>query len=130
MAITAWSMVRFVHVIAAMMWVGGQLTLSGVVLPAVRAELRPELRGPVVVRTARRFAALANFVILPTLIVSGVALAWHRGVTLSPAPGPDLPLSRRNSIDRRPWSASLSRWNAATERGTPAISAASSLLTD
>jgi putative copper export protein len=89
MGVTAWSLVRFAHVLAAMGWVGGQLLLSGVVLPAVRAELPPEVRGPVVHRTARRFALLANAVLLPVLLASGLALAWHRGVTLGSfnAPG-------------------------------------------
>lgn len=81
MSVTAWSLVRFAHVLAATVWVGGQLLLTGVVLPVVRAELAPEVRGPVVHRTARRFALLANAVLLPTLLVTGLALAWHRGVT-------------------------------------------------
>lgn len=81
MSVTAWSLVRFAHVLAAMGWVGGQLLLTGVVLPAVRAELAPDVRGPVVHRAARRFALLANAVLLPTLLVTGLALAWHRGVT-------------------------------------------------
>lgn len=80
-SVTAWSLVRFAHVLAAMVWVGGQLLLSGIVLPVVRAELAPEVRGPIVHRTARRFALVANVVLLPTLLVTGIALAWHRGVT-------------------------------------------------
>lgn len=83
MSVTGWSLVRFAHVLAAMGWVGGQLLLTGVVLPAVRAELSPQVRGPVVHRTARRFALLANPVLLPTLLVTGLLLAWHRGVTLA-----------------------------------------------
>lgn len=81
MSVTAWSLVRFAHVLAAMVWVGGQLLLSGVVLPVVRAELPPAVRGPLIHRTARRFALVANVALLPTLVVSGIALAWHRGVT-------------------------------------------------
>jgi uncharacterized membrane protein len=41
MSVTWWSLVRFVHVLAAMVWVGGQLVLSGVVLPVLRADLEP-----------------------------------------------------------------------------------------
>lgn len=81
MSVTAWSLVRFAHVLAAMVWVGGQLLLSGIVLPVLRAELSPEVRGPLVHRTARRFAMTANAVLLPVLLVTGIALAWHRGVT-------------------------------------------------
>lgn len=82
MNVNAWSLVRFTHVVAAMGWVGGQLLLSAVVLPVLRAELEPGVRGPLVRVTARRFAMVANVVLLPTLVVTGIALASHRGVTL------------------------------------------------
>jgi uncharacterized membrane protein len=79
--VSEWSLVRFVHVLAAMGWVGGQLMLSAVVLPVLRGSAEPEARAPLVRQTATRFAFLANTTLLPLLIVSGVALAWHRGVT-------------------------------------------------
>lgn len=82
MSITVWSLVRFAHVLAAMVWVGGQLLLSGVVLPVLRADLEPTARGPLIHRTATRFALVANFVLLPVLLATGIALAWRRGVTL------------------------------------------------
>jgi putative copper export protein len=80
--ITRWSLVRFAHVLAAMGWVGGQLLLSGVVLPVLRRALEPQERTPLVRAAATRFAVIANVVLLPTLVVTGVALAWHRGVQL------------------------------------------------
>lgn len=80
MSITGWSLVRFVHVLAAMGWVGGQVLLSAVVLPVLRTDLAPEVRGPVVRRAARRFGVVANVVLLPALLVSGLALATHRGI--------------------------------------------------
>ena len=73
---------RFVHVLAAMGWVGGQLLLSVVVLPVLRQAAEPEVRGPLIRQTARRFGVVANTVLLPTLVATGVALAWHRGVRL------------------------------------------------
>jgi uncharacterized membrane protein len=81
MSVDRWSLVRFAHVVAAMGWVGGQLLLSAVVLPVLRAELEPAERGPLVHATARRFGLVANAVLLPTLLVTGISLAWHRGVT-------------------------------------------------
>ena len=81
MTVNGWSLVRFVHVVAAMGWVGGQLLLSAVVLPVLRAQLGPAERGPLVRSTARRFALVANVVLLPALVATGIALAWHRGVT-------------------------------------------------
>ncbi len=77
-----WSLVRFLHVVAAMVWVGGQLLLSGVVLPVLRSHLDAETRAPLVGATARRFAAVANIVVLPVSLATGLALAWHRGVAL------------------------------------------------
>ena len=82
MSVDRWSLVRFAHVVAAMAWVGGQLLLSTVVLPVMRKGLDPSQRGPVIRSTARRFAAIANFGLLPVLFATGLALAWHRGVTL------------------------------------------------
>lgn len=82
MSVSGWSLIRFVHVLAAMGWVGGQLLLSTVVLPVLRQQLEPALRGPLIRQTATRFAFVANTTLLPLLLVTGVALAWHRGVTL------------------------------------------------
>ena len=81
MSVDGWSLVRFVHVTAAMGWVGGQLLLSAVVLPVLRRQLEPAARGPLVHAVARRFALAANAALLPLLVVTGMALAWHRGVT-------------------------------------------------
>ena len=81
MSVTGWSLVRFAHVLAAMVWVGGQLVLSGVVLPVLRADLEPGVRAIVAPRAARRFGTLANVALLPLLLITGIALAWHRGVT-------------------------------------------------
>ena len=82
MSVNGWSLVRFLHVVAAMAWVGGQLLLSAVVLPVLRAQVEPAVRGPLVRATARRFALLANLGFLPVLVATGIALAWHRGVRL------------------------------------------------
>lgn len=80
MSITTWSIVRFLHVVAATMWVGGQLMISGVVLPAVRQQLDPPQRGQVIHAAAKRFAAVSNFVVLPLALVTGLALTYHHGV--------------------------------------------------
>jgi uncharacterized membrane protein len=79
MTITGWSIVRFLHVLAAMGWVGGQLLLSVVVLPTLRGSgLDPEVRVPLVRAAATRFAFVANAVLLPMLLVTGLSLAAHR----------------------------------------------------
>jgi uncharacterized membrane protein len=87
-SVDRWSLVRFLHVTAAMCWVGGQLVLSGVVLPVLRSNLDPTTRAPLIHATARRFALIADVVVLPVALGTGVALAWHRGVTPSTLTGP------------------------------------------
>lgn len=82
MTVTGWSLVRFLHVLAAMGWVGGQLLLSVVVLPVLRGAAEPAIRGPLIRQTAKRFALVANAVLLPTLLVTGILLAWNRGVRI------------------------------------------------
>lgn len=80
MTITGWSLVRFAHVMAAIGWVGGQVSLSAVVFPVFRGNLEPAVRAPLMRQTGQRFAWIANVVLLPTLVVTGVALASHRYV--------------------------------------------------
>lgn len=88
LSITGWSLVRFLHVVAAMTWVGGQILLSVVVLPVLRGHLEPEQRGPLVRAAATRFARIANRGLFPILIASGTAMAWHRGVSVESLTGP------------------------------------------
>ena len=64
-----------------MVFVGGQLMLSGIVLPALRSRLTPEEGLPIIHATARRFALIANAVLLPILLATGLALLSHRGVS-------------------------------------------------
>jgi putative copper export protein len=56
--------------------------LSVIVLPVLRRRLDPVTRVPVVREAATRFSVVANAVLLPVLVSSGLALAWHRGVTV------------------------------------------------
>ncbi|MDP9441248.1 MAG: hypothetical protein M3P34_03505 [Actinomycetota bacterium] len=80
-SLSSWSLVRFTHVLAATGWVGGQLVLSGVVVPAVRATVNaPADRVALLRDTGRRFASIAHVVLLPTLVATGLALVWHRQV--------------------------------------------------
>ena len=78
-----WSLVLFVHILAATFWVGGQLMLAVVVMPLLRRSARPELVREMAGLAGRRFATLANFGLLPTLVMTGALLAWHDGVRLS-----------------------------------------------
>ncbi|MEV4117153.1 hypothetical protein [Nonomuraea sp. NPDC049695] len=78
---TWWSAVRFLHVLGAALWVGGQLTVSLVVLPLARRLLDERRRGQVLTAVGRRFGLLTVAAFLPVQVVTGVAVAWHKGVT-------------------------------------------------
>lgn len=77
------------HVLGAIVWVGGQLTLTLVVTPALRAAVAGPAQVAVMRNVGRRFAAATNLVVLPLQLATGLALAWHRGVGLNSfsAPG-------------------------------------------
>ncbi|MGI5493484.1 hypothetical protein [Microtetraspora malaysiensis] len=78
---TWWSVVRFLHVLSAALWVGGQLTVSLVVLPLARRLLDAERRATMLNAVGRRFGVFTGAVFLPVQIGTGVAIAWHKGVT-------------------------------------------------
>jgi hypothetical protein len=66
-----WLAVRWLHVLAMALFVGGQLMLLVAVLPALRDGQRPALRS-----IARRFG-WASLAALGVLIATGTALASH-----------------------------------------------------
>lgn len=76
-----WSLVRFLHVTGAVVWVGGQLALTLVVLPLARRMLSPEARDRFAAEAGRRFGLLTATVFLPVQLGTGWAMAWHKGVT-------------------------------------------------
>ncbi|WP_433237945.1 hypothetical protein ACQPYK_29895 [Streptosporangium sp. CA-135522] len=78
---TWWSVVRFLHVLSAALWVGGQLTVSLVVLPLARRLLDEQRRAEVLSAVGRRFGIVTAAVLLPVQLGTGVALAWRKGVT-------------------------------------------------
>lgn len=81
MMISIWTIVRFLHVLSAIAWVGGQLTLSLIVRRAAMEELdEPESRTALFAAAGRRFARVSTLGLMPVLVATGIALAWHRGV--------------------------------------------------
>lgn len=77
-----WSLVRFAHVLSAVLWVGGQLTLSIVVRRAAVETLEDETRSTLFTTVGRSFGRMANFVLMPVLLGTGLALIYHRGVDI------------------------------------------------
>ena len=74
---------RFVHVLSAMVWIGGQLLLSLLVLPVLRRRLDAPSRAPVTREVGIRFGIFTLAIFLPVQLASGIALAAHRGLTVS-----------------------------------------------
>ena len=73
---------RFVHVLSAMVWVGGQLLLSLLVLPVLRRRLDAAIRAPLTREVGVRFGVFTVAVFLPLQVGTGIALAAHRGVAV------------------------------------------------
>ncbi|MBN9609670.1 MAG: hypothetical protein J0I11_10185 [Actinobacteria bacterium] len=78
---TAWALVRFTHVIFAMAWVGGQLTLSLLLIPLLQRKLSPELAASVRTSFGKTFGIYTLALFLPLQVATGIALAMHAGVT-------------------------------------------------
>lgn len=74
-----WAVVRWLHLVAAMAWVGGQLFLFLILLPVVRRALPPPQRTLLVAQLGRRFALL-SWIALALLLVTGVLNGERRGV--------------------------------------------------
>jgi uncharacterized membrane protein len=76
-----WSLLRFVHVLSAAVWVGGQLTLSALLLPVLRRRLPAELRASLTSTIGRRFGLYTLAVLIPQQVGSGIGLAVEHGVS-------------------------------------------------
>jgi uncharacterized membrane protein len=69
---TWWTAIHWLHLVAMAFFVGGQLFLAAVVVPALRGvETRPQLRA-----IARRFGA-GTLVAIGVLLATGAAMASH-----------------------------------------------------
>jgi uncharacterized membrane protein len=71
----------FIHIIAACVWVGGQLFMALVVVPALRGWTGPE-RGRAFSALGRQFR-LVGYVALGALVLTGIYNAGQRGVAWS-----------------------------------------------
>ena len=80
MTFSLWTVVRFVHVLSAVIWVGGQIAMSLIVRPAALRAIDDENRKALFTHAGTRFARLSTLALMPALLGTGLALAWHRGV--------------------------------------------------
>jgi putative copper export protein len=81
------ALVHWLHLMAAAVWVGGNLAVALVVQPALRAVLPPERRLPVYRLIGRRFSAL-QWACWAVLLATGLQKLWGLRTTPSVFAGP------------------------------------------
>lgn len=69
-----WTLIRFLHLLAMALFVGGQLVLVAAIVPAARRQPDSTLMPSV----ARRFGVV-SLIALAVLVATGIAMAGHFG---------------------------------------------------
>jgi uncharacterized membrane protein len=77
-----WALVRWVHLVAMAIWLGGQLFLFLVVRPVLRSQLDRPTQTQLTAAFGRRDSPLA-WISLIVAILTGFAIGEHRGVAWS-----------------------------------------------
>jgi len=80
-----WAAVRSLHLLAAMVWVGGQFFLVFVVVPVLRSALPPPQRTMLIAQLGRRFAVV-SWLVLAVLVLTGYLIGARRGVDWASLP--------------------------------------------
>ncbi len=68
----------FIHIVAAMVWIGGMLFLALVVVPVVRLPRFARLKMPLIHQLGLRFRML-GWITLPLLVLTGITNLFLRG---------------------------------------------------
>ena len=79
---SVWALVRWLHLLSAITWIGGQLFILIVLLPIMRGVLPRDERTILFARVGRRYG-LVSWVALVLLIVTGFLNGERRGVNWS-----------------------------------------------
>lgn len=78
MTVDAWTIVRFLHILGAILWIGGQMTFALVVTPALKqVEEGDERVFAAQTAVARRFANVVSWVGIPLQLATGFALSFR-----------------------------------------------------
>jgi uncharacterized membrane protein len=75
-----WMVVVFAHILGAIIWVGGQLTVIAVLMPEAQRLLPMIERADLLRAVGRRFAVLTVACFVPLQLATGVALAARHGI--------------------------------------------------
>ncbi len=74
-----WAWIRWIHLISAITWIGGQLFILIVLLPIMRTSLPRNERTLLFAQVGRRYAVL-SWIALALLVVTGVLNGERRGI--------------------------------------------------
>jgi putative copper resistance protein D len=75
------NLIVLIHVLAAILWLGGMFFIGLVMVPVLRDLEPPQKRIEVLSSAAKRFRTL-SWIAIPVLLITGVLNAMNRGVTL------------------------------------------------
>lgn len=76
-----WTLVRFLHLLAVTVWIGGMVFLGAVAVPVARAAGGGDATRRLIRSVARRFAPLAAAAWI-LILATGMGLINHRGLSL------------------------------------------------
>ncbi|WP_038040401.1 DUF4149 domain-containing protein [Thermorudis peleae] len=85
-----WAGIRWIHLLAAMIWVGGQLFLVLVLQPVLRRELPAAQRIQLVATVGRRYGHI-SWAALALLVITGFLNGVHRHLHWAALPTADSP---------------------------------------
>lgn len=79
---------HWLHIMAVITWLGGQLFLVLILLPAIRSALKPEEMADVVSRVGKRFSRITWLALFPIIPITGAINALYRvpfeGILITP----------------------------------------------
>ena len=93
----SYNLIVLIHVLAAILWLGGMFFIGLVMVPVLREMEPPEKRIEVLSSAAKRFRTL-SWVAIPVLLITGILNAMNRGVTLEMVSNGSLFLSHFGKI--------------------------------
>lgn len=74
-----WSWIRWVHIMSAITWIGGQLFILIILLPIMRTALPRNERTLLFARVGQRYAVV-SWIALTLLVVTGILNGERRGI--------------------------------------------------
>lgn len=78
----AWMVITWVHITAAMFWIGGMLFFVLVFIPSLQEDLSNTQKTALISRVGKRFRK-SGWIALGVLFGSGLLSLYHRGLSLS-----------------------------------------------